>query len=205
MEEHSKTFNLNKNCVRVSVEQGIQLSEFCCGDDDLDDFFKNDAYLYSKQLLGKTYYFVTIQDPTIVAAFTVANDSIKAALISKSLRNKVQRNIPNSKRTRNYPAILIARLGVSKKMKGKHIGGQVVDYIKTWFSDIENKSGCRFVVVDAYNKPEILKFYESNGFKFLYSSEEEERETFMINPSEHLRSRMMYYDLIYTRKSLNNS
>ena len=28
------------------------------------------------------------------------------------------------------------------------------------------KTGCRFIVVDAYNKENVLHFYEKNGFKF---------------------------------------
>ena len=58
-----------------------ELESFCCGDKDLDDFFHQDAFLYAEQLLGKTYYFSTTGvDKKIVCAFTLANDSIKAAL-----------------------------------------------------------------------------------------------------------------------------
>ncbi len=90
------------------------------GTKDLDDFFANDAFLYAEQLLGKTYYFVTKgEKPKIVGAFTVANDSIKASLISSTTRNKIQRKIPNSKRTRSYPAILIGRLGVCSSLRGR--------------------------------------------------------------------------------------
>jgi GNAT superfamily N-acetyltransferase len=179
----------------------MDLSSFSCGDKDLDDFFINDARLYASQLLGKTYYFATIEKKSsVVAAFTVANDSIKAALISKTLRNRVQRNIPNSKRTRNYPAILIARLGVSERYRGLHIGSQVIDYIKAWFTEEENKSGCRFVVVDAYNKAETILFYQLNGFHLLYDTEDEERKVFSIKGIESLHSRMMYFDLMNLRK-----
>ena len=58
-----------------------ELESFSCGDDDLDDFFHNDASLYAEQLLGKTYYFATEENvPQIVCAFTLANDSIKDAI-----------------------------------------------------------------------------------------------------------------------------
>lgn len=58
-----------------------ELESFSCGDKDLDDFFHQDAFLYAEQLLGKTYYFSTTgDDKKIVCAFTLANDSIKAAL-----------------------------------------------------------------------------------------------------------------------------
>ena len=185
-----------RDCERVMVESSSDLAQFSCGDEDLDDFFANDAYLYDKQLLGKTYYFAMKGNGKIVGAFTVANDSIKASLISTTIRNKLQRKIPNTKRTRSYPAVLIGRIGVASDMRGNNIGSQIVEYIKYWFTRRTNKSGCRYVVVDAYNSQGVLSFYEKNDFKFLYSTEEEERETFGLAKGEHLNSRMMYFDLI---------
>ena len=185
-----------RDCERVMVESSSDLAQFSCGDEDLDDFFANDAYLYDKQLLGKTYYFAMKGNGKIVGAFTVANDSIKASLISTTIRNKLQRKIPNTKRTRSYPAVLIGRIGVASDMRGNNIGSQIVEYIKYWFTRRTNKSGCRYVVVDAYNSQGVLSFYEKNDFKFLYSTEEEERETFGLAEGEHLNSRMMYFDLI---------
>ena len=178
------------------VESLDDLTAFSCGDEDLDEFFAKDALLYDKQLLGKTYFFVIKDTGKIVGAFTVSNDSIKASLISKAIRNKLHRNIPNSKRTRSYPAVLIGRIGVASDMRGNSIGSQLVEYVKVWFTRHSNKSGCRFVVVDAYNKQNVLSFYEKNGFKYLYATEEEERVTFGLAEGEHLNSRMMYFDLI---------
>ena len=109
-----------------------ELESFSCGDKDLDDFFHQDAFLYAEQLLGKTYYFSTTgDDKKIVCAFTLANDSIKAALIPNTSRNRIQRKIPNSKRTRSYPAVLIGRLGVAKEFQGTvlSVGSQVIEYI----------------------------------------------------------------------------
>mgnify|MGYP004448595841 FL=1 len=184
------------DCDMYMVESPDDLTNFSCGNEDLDEFFSQDAYLYDKQLLGKTYYFETKDSHNIIGAFTVANDSIKASLISKAIRNKINRKIPNDKRTRSYPAVLIGRLGVSKDIIGGGIGSQIVDYVKKWFAQHNNKSGCRYVVVDAYNLPNVLSFYEKNEFHYLYASEDEERTTFGLAEGEHLNSRMMYFDLI---------
>lgn len=183
------------DCDRVVVQSNQDLEDFSCGDDDLDEFFKSDAILYDKQLLGKTYYFQTKDTGRVLGAVTVSNDSIKASLISNSIRNRLQRKIPNAKRTRNYPAILIGRLGVSKEVRGSNIGSQIIDYIKYWFTRTSNKSGCRFVVVEAYNHPKILNFYEKNEFKYLYNSEEDEKNTLGLDAA-HLNTRIMYFDLI---------
>ena len=72
----------------------------------------------------------------------------------------------------------------------------MLDYIKEVFSDDNNRTGCRYVVVEAYNNPDVLAFYEKNDFRYLYPTEAEERETFGLTDGEHLNSRMMYFDLI---------
>ena len=146
------------DCDMYMVESIYDLTNFSCDNEDLDEFFTKDAYLYDTQLLGKTYYFETKDTHQIVGAFTVANDSIKASLISRSIRNKLNRKIPNAKRTRSYPAVLIGRLGISSELRGSGLGSQIVDYIKRWFTQHNNKSGCRYIVVDAYNRTDVLSF-----------------------------------------------
>ncbi len=79
--------------------------------------------------------------------------------------------------------------------KGFNIGSQVVDFIKAWFSSSDNKTGCRFIVVDAYNNDRTLRFYECNGFKFLYKTEQEERDFLELDEHQPLHTRFMFFDL----------
>ena len=134
---------LQSNCSLYRVTTKEELDTFSCGDKDLDDFFHREACLYDGQLLGKTYFFATERSgkDEIVCAFTLANDSIKAALIPNASRNRIQRKIPNSKRTRSYPAVLIGRLGVAKDFQSTHdgIGSQAIDYIISWFLLPDNR------------------------------------------------------------------
>ena len=98
---------LQSNCSLYRVTTKEELDTFSCGDKDLDDFFHREACLYDGQLLGKTYFFATERSgkDEIVCAFTLANDSIKAALIPNASRNRIQRKIPNSKRTKSSKLI----------------------------------------------------------------------------------------------------
>lgn len=194
-----ETFSLTERCIRLPIDEIGTISEgFACGNEDLDDFFHNDAPLYAKELLGKTYVMVLADNPNkIVCAFTVSNDSVKMALVpDNKLRNRMQRGIPNQKRMRSYPAVLIGRLGVSMDFKGLHIGSQLLTYIMMWFINRDNKTGCRFLVVDAYNDSAVLSFYLKNGFRFFYDSEEQEREAFHICIDAPLRQRLMIFDLM---------
>lgn len=67
-------------------------------------------------------------------------------------------------------------------------------FIKDWFRAEDNKTGCRFLVVDAYNDHRTLKFYEKNGFKFLHKNEDEEKQYFLVKDNV-ITTRLMYFDL----------
>lgn len=192
-------FDISQHCVKINLTEEISSLNFTCGDADLDDFFHNHALLYAKEHLGKTYVFVNNNTSEIVAFFTVSNDSIKTTFIPKNATNRVQRKIPGLKHLRTYPAVLIGRLGVNKSYQGKGfmIGRQIVNFIKLWFLDDENKTGCRFLVVDAYNKPEVLSFYERNGFKYLYATEEDEINATQVHDNS-INTRLMFLDLLHT-------
>lgn len=194
------SFILERDTVRkpYTAEIAEYCNPFSCKDKDLDDFFANDALLYDKELLGRTYVWIDLSNPTnIMAMVTLANDSVKAKFIASSARNRIQRRIVNAKRGINYPAVLIGRLAVAAEYRGKglNVGSQILDYIKGWFRSEDNKTGCRFLVVDAYNNEKTLHFYEVNGFKPLYKSEQEERAFLELSENEPLATRFMFYDL----------
>jgi GNAT superfamily N-acetyltransferase len=168
-----------------------------CDHDDLNDFFLNDSVNYMDQLLGKTYCFTLNTNPkSVIAAFTIANDSIKTTHLPQARKQSVQKLIPHSKVMRSYPAVLIGRLGVSKQIGRSGIGTEVIEFIKAWFISPGNKTGCRYIVVDAYNEERPLKFYEKNHFKFLFSTENQERDFLRVPPDWSLKTRLMYFDLI---------
>ena len=58
------------------------------------------------------------------------------------------------------------------------------------------RSAACFLLVDSYNKERNLAFYERNGFNYLFSSEEQEREFRGLKSDRPLNSRLMYFDLI---------
>ncbi|WP_418551893.1 N-acetyltransferase [Prevotella sp.] len=170
---------------------------FLCGNTDLDDFFQHDAPAYSKQMLGKSYCFRLDDNPAIiVCAFTLSNDSIRVDILPNSRKKIVRKNIPHSKQMRRYPGVLIGRLGINKDFAHCGIGSELMEFIKSWFIDAGNKTGCRFLIVDAYNEEIPLRYYQKNNFKFLFSSESQEAENTGFNKNTKLRTRLMYFDLI---------
>jgi ribosomal protein S18 acetylase RimI-like enzyme len=167
-----------------------------CGIDDLDEFFEQDVDNYTQQLLGKSYCFrLQIDSSTIVCVFTVSNSKLRVRDLPSSRKERITKNIPFEKRFDGYPAVLIGRLGVNIDYQRKGIGNELMEFIKNWFIDSDNKTGCRFIVVDALNseKQEAINFYKKNGFEFIFSTEEYEKR---YTKNNKLKTRSMYFDLI---------
>lgn len=199
MLEYCEFCELNEDVLR-------ECGGFSCKDKDITEFFTKEYADYAYQLLGKSYCFVEPDKHRIVGAFTVANSSIRADLLPNSRRNRLNRNIPNEKRRPQYPAVLVGQLAVSDGYMRQRVGDEILDAIKSWFIEPLNKTGCRYIVVDALNNPKIFDFYQRNGFKFLFSTEEEEwtflhgrRTAEEQSAMQPMHTRLMYFDLILLR------
>lgn len=198
-----KTFQ-EENFEFYKLTQGLldRSLNFSCGDNDLDDFFANEALLYDEKLMGKTYCYVRKleqvhqgKDLEIIAAYTVANDSLRIFDLPNSRKKKMLKQT-DGKHLKRYPGVLVGRLGVNKNYRRRGYGSEILKEIKRWFCDAENKTGCRFVIVDALNCDKVLDFYLKNGFQFLFSSDEQEasyEENDISN--KELATRLMFFDL----------
>ncbi len=80
------------------------------------------------------------------------------------------------------PAVKIGRLATSMNKQSNGVGSSILDYLKISFTS-NNKTGCRFIVVDAYNNNKTIRFYEKNDFKFITNLDNTEK------------TRLMYFDL----------
>lgn len=187
---------------RVSQSMLEECDSFSCGNEDLDDFFKNDYKLYADKLLGKTYAFRSIESPRkIISIFTLSNDAIRIKqLLPEDKKQIVYVTENGEKNLRRFPGVLIGRLGTNLEVAGKGYGTAVMDFIKAWFRSDENKTGCRFIIVDAHNTPATLHYYEKNGFHYLYSEEINEAKSMGLNIKHSntlpLNTRLMYFDLM---------
>ena len=166
---------------RLGVDE--ERANFDCGDTDLNEFFFTDSRDGCRQLISVTYA-VEIDDE-LVAFFCVSNDAIRSDDTSKSRLRRIRTRIIHDKRYASMPAVKIGRFATDVKFQGKGIGTKIIDLIKMWFT-VGNKTGCRFIIVDAINSPNTLRFYQKNGFEFL-----DEHST---SKTDH--TRLMFFDLI---------
>ena len=172
---------------------------FSCNNEDLDEFFAKDCLINQRKLLGKTYLFCLKSQPnTIVSAFSLSNDSIRLTnrITDEYKEQFLEDTELRDKTMKRFPAVLIGRLGTNKDYAGRGYGSAIMDFIKVLFRT-NNRTGCRFLIVDAMNRPETLHYYEKNSFRYLIKDERLEAKYMGIGINHlPLNTRLMYFDLL---------
>ena len=209
---------LLENCLfaRLSSDIISKCQPYSCGmDAEIDSFFhehtKDNYADYQDEMMGYSHCFYTDvsafneahpespRQPEIVCAFSLSNSALRTAPLPSTQRNRFNKTIPNAKRRSQYPAVLIGRLCVFDSFHHLNVGKEMMDLIKTVVLNQENTSAARYLVVDAVNQQKVLEYYLNNGFQFLFSSDEEERDCLHKKSSP---TRLMYFDLILLNQKL---
>jgi GNAT superfamily N-acetyltransferase len=172
------------------LDPGDSRPVFDCGDPDLNEFYARDSIDYAKQLLSVTYLLLN-NEGTAIGFLSLSNDAIRREDTNKSRLRRILKPVPHVKRYPSMPAVKIGRFAICKESQSSGLGTQVIDLLKIWFIR-GNKTGCRFIVVDAYNNAKTIRFYCKNGFDFLTEDDKEGK------------TRIMYVDLMpYLNYSLS--
>ena len=180
---------MSKDRDRISVEQWVFekvddfwiFEKFDCGDDDLNEFIIRDACPHKLELISETYSLAKIEkisnNMDLIAFVSLANDAIGLTT------NKQKRPLDNEMRGYDtFPAVKITRLGVDKEYHGKMYGSLMIEIVKKIFTT-NNRTGCRYLTVDAYNSPRVISFYQQNDFDFLHNKDADDD------------TRIMFFDL----------
>ena len=162
------------------LNEGETLNSFNCGDAELDEFILSKASEYKKTLLAVSYVLEENGNP--IAYFSLSNDNLSAEIFESktNFNRQMRKRFVNEKRRKHFPAVKIGRFAVDKSYESSGVGRYLISLIKS--STITNqKSGCRFITVDAYN--DAIGFYEKNGFNMVNT----------YNPER--RTQSMFFDL----------
>ena len=150
-------------------------SSFDCGNDDINDYFRVDALWHREELLSQTYCLYQDTEPDLHLAFLdFCNDALKMQYPFTGVDQKIHYSF--------LPAVKLTRLGVLNQLRGSNIGTHALNMVKQFFTTA-NRTGCRFITVDANSEPRVIKFYEKNGFSLL------------TNKDANRDQRAMYFDL----------
>lgn len=167
----------------VRLTQNYAPKSFNCGDQDLNEFLLDNAKAYLKELLAVTYLLESTDDNEIIAYFSILNDKIAISDFPSKRKYWVfAHNLKNKGKCFNsYPSIKIGRFAINQSYQHQGFGQIVIDILKQSFTR-NNRTGCKYLTVDAYKS--ATPFYEKNGFKYLSESDKD------------AETRLMYFDLI---------
>jgi GNAT superfamily N-acetyltransferase len=143
---------------------------FCCKNDDLNDFLKNDALSNQEQLISKTY--VCYYRGHFTGYFTLTTDTIKVKSVDDS---DCVDDFPYSR----YPAVKLARLATDKRFERKGIGSHMLFAAIGLAQRVADITGCRYITVDS--KPGSTGFYIRYGFKIVKRSIKKDYTSLYLN------------------------
>lgn len=130
-------------------------SNFTCGDDELDRFFRRQAGQHQFKRWASVTYVAT--DDELVAGFmTVCPGTLSRGDLGPAFKNYPPFPLP---------VLLLARLGVATAMQGKGVGKRMLRHALSLAVELMDSVGCVGVVVDA--KADSLTFYEAYGFTLI--------------------------------------
>lgn len=142
----------------VRIKSSEEVVFECCRE-ELTNFFQVERLVYEKNLLVATYGLY--RKSSLVAMVSLSNDSISI--------NEVHDASKTGWISKNLPAVRIVAFAVQKDLIKGNIGSSLLHFLQPFFI-LGNKTGCRYIIVDAYNdntgtypKGKVKKFYRERG------------------------------------------
>jgi len=135
----------------------FNLSPFDSGDEDLNEFLKQDALGEQQILLNKTH--ICFCRDRVAGYIALVADSVRVDRLDDDECSDISK-YPI------YPCLLIARLAVDKRLHGRGLGTYLLLFAIG--TALDGPIGCRYLEVDP--KDDAVKFYEDFGFRSLKKS-----------------------------------
>jgi len=118
---------------------------------NIDHFLKNESLNEQNMKLNTTHLLINNDVNELVGFVSLCNDSIQLEISER--RELVYGTVP---------AIKIARLAISNKYHGNHLGELLVNNAVVKCLEIRNHSGVKFLTLDCYKHR--LSYYKKFGF-----------------------------------------
>ena len=144
------------------------LSDFSCGKNpEIDRFIQNNAVDFANQKTSITY-LVTDEDGNIPGIFALTHKAIeiRAKELSNTLKKKLNR-YAKSENGSDYTifAFLIAQFGKSNEADENFTGDVLMELAMNTLKRIQHDIGGGIVYLECEEKPQLLEFYNNNGFR----------------------------------------
>lgn len=189
-----KIEDIKDNYFFETLSENHDLSDFNCGDDDLNDFLKNDALIQQKEKLNITKLIIC--DGKIIGFLSLLTDTLLLKNINeKELKVKIKGKLGLKSINRNIPAVKIGRFALDNRYQSKGLGSHILTNILQNLKTIsKNNIGFRFIIVEGYAK--AFNFYVlKNGFEHLKKDNEKVKNIDFISQRDPTKKFYLYFDL----------
>ena len=170
------------------------LSDFDCGDEDLNDFIKHDALPQQNEKLNVTK--LVMCDEHIIGYTSLLTDKLQLRNIKdEKLRLRIKEKLGITSKNREISAVKIGRFAIDKRYSGKGLGTHILNNILANLKEISKKQiGFRFIIVEGYAK--AFNFYVvKNGFESLEKDEKKVKNIDFISKRDPTKRFILYFDL----------
>lgn len=159
--------------VRGEAVMKTELSRFSCPlNPDIEYFIKTKAIEFDKHGFAATHlvYHSYRSEPVLVGYYALANKSvsIKRSSISSKWRSRLNRFASYDPETKQYQISLPLIGQIGKNYTNEYntliTGDQLLSFACGKIRDAQRIMGGRMVYLECEDKPELLAFYERNGF-----------------------------------------
>lgn len=189
-----KIEDIKENYYFETLTAEHDLSDFDCGDEDLNDFLKNDALAQQKEKLNVTK--LVMYNGDIIGFASLLTDTLNLKNIKdENLRLKIKGKLNINSNKRGISAVKIGRLAIDRKYSNKGLGSHILRSILNNLKKIsENKVGFRFIIIEGYAK--AFNFYVvRNGFEYLKKDEKSIKNIDFIMNRDPTKTFYLYLDL----------
>lgn len=150
---------LDFNKIKIKLlKENNDFRNFDCGNNDLNEFLKEDSLFQKNMMLNTTY--LAFYREQLIGFLTVSADSINLRDLGENYKNFFQnKDIPYKR----FPAIKLGRFAVDSSFQKNGVGNFLMKNFLDYIIYSSEKIGFRFVSVDAYIP--AYKFYKNHYFE----------------------------------------
>ena len=189
-----KIEEIKENYYYETLTAEHELNDFDCGDDELNNFLKEDALKLQKSKLSLTKLIIC--DGEIIGYISLLTDGIKIRKIkNEKIKLDIKEQLDIREKNKLLPAVKIGRLALDKEFLGKGLGTLILrDILFNLKKFSETKIGFRFVIVEGYAK--AVNFYIiKNGFEYLKKDDAKIKNIDFICERNPTKKFYLYFDL----------
>jgi len=150
---------------RISPMHKEVIESFQSYEKDLIDFLVDDALDNQEKRISTTHLWFLKGTNYLIGYISLLNDSLN---LTSPLKNEFGNKGINYK---SLPALKIGRLCVDDRFLKKGVGKLMIQFTISIIREINKKSGCRFITLDAKRNGDRAKdsihFYKKMGFEIL--------------------------------------